>query len=144
MRLRIAFAVAFVTLCSASTEGGICENNSPYSPPFVQGEGARDHLRALVNHNVQSGGALEKGCNGKGGQCSKNKDCCESEGLSCGRGGKCGGCNAEGVKCDTNGECCEGLSCGVGMKCSTCNGKGGNCVSDGNCCGDLVCQGGIV
>ncbi len=110
MRLRIACAVAFVTL-------------------FVQGEGARDHLRALG------------GCNGKGGHCSKNKDCCESEGLSCGGGGKCGGCNAEGVKCDTNGDCCEGLSCGVGGQCTTCNGEGGNCQSDGNCCGDLVCGG---
>jgi hypothetical protein len=97
MRLRIACVVAFVTL-------------------FVQGEGARDHLRALVNHNVLSGEALEKGCNGKGGKCSRNQDCCDP--WSCGGGGKCGGCNADGVKCDTDGDCCDGLYC-HGGKCTT-------------------------
>jgi hypothetical protein len=120
MRLRIARAVAFVTL-------------------FVQarGEGARDHLRALVNHNLQSGGALE-GCNGSGGKCDKNKDCCS--GLSCGGGGKCTTCNGKGGKCDTNGDCCDGLSCGGGGKCSTCNGKGGGCDSNADCCEGLECS----
>jgi hypothetical protein len=122
MRLLIACAVAFVTL-------------------FVQGEGARDHLRALVNHDLQSGGALE-GCNGSGGKCDKNKDCCS--GLSCGSGGKCSTCNGDGGKCDTNGDCCDGLSCGAGGICSTCNGDGGKCDTDGDCCDGMSCGGATI
>jgi hypothetical protein len=119
MRLGIACAVAFVTL-------------------FVQGEGARDHLRALVNHNVQSGGALEKGCNGEGGKCSKNTDCCD--GYSCGGGGKCTTCNGDGGNCKTNGDCCDPWSCGGGGKCGGCNADGVICETDGDCCEGLTCK----
>lgn len=62
--------------------------------------------------------AYAKNCNGKGGKCKKNGDCCK--GLKCKNNGKCKYKNSCGGKkgqyCKKNKDCCSGLKC-KGKKC---------------------------
>lgn len=122
--------------------------------------------------NAASAGTVAAigGCNGEGGKCGKNSDCCDpyvcnSEGkckpcyetgydckdsgqccsgtCSSGKNNKCiDNCYQEGYNCETDSQCCTGLSCGVGGQCSTCNGHNGNCNTDGDCCDSYWCHSG--
>ena len=99
---------------------------------------AADSLGAGCNSNSDCSGDEVCGtggkcgsCNGDGGSCQNDSQCCSK---SCSSKKECHGCNGLGGNCNSDGDCCDGYSCGTGGQCSTCNANGGACNSNADCC----------
>ena len=71
-------------------------------------------------------------CNGVGGGCQNDSQCCTK---SCGKGKECSSCNGVGGMCNSDGDCCSGYYCNWDNgSCMTCLSKGAWCTYNEDCC----------
>jgi hypothetical protein len=84
-------------------------------------------------------GGLADGCNGEGGKCSKNSDCCDP--YVCNSEGKCKPCYQPSYACADTGQCCSPYVCSSGKHttCVACYEEGYNCAGDNQCCSGTSC-----
>ena len=113
---------AFSTAASYDTLGAGCNSNSDCSNGEVCGTGGKCGT-----------------CNGVGGGCQNDSQCCTK---SCSSKKECHGCNGNGGNCNSNGDCCSGYYCNLAgwsgasltPTCATCRSTNAVCSFNGDCC----------